>query len=522
MKPMKMILSSYRTNFSVAAVAALCISGLWFWLTWRYGFDLSDEGFYWYGAQRVFWGEVPLRDFMSYDIGRYYWAAAFMHLMGDDGLFAARVSAAVYRAFGTILGVFISLLALQREGTVRWLFALVVACILTICAVPYYKAYDHATSIAIISMLVLMLKTTKPSAWIFAGVFLGATAIMGRNHFAYGVAASIFIILILLIKAPSRQSVDSLCCYFVLGVLIGFSPTIIMMLAIDGFTAAFINSIVLMVKHGATNIALTVPWPWSVKVGGFLATAAQLSTGCWFVFLLAFPLIGILVLAFSRFDLSSDAQNVFVATVAASIPYIHYAFSRADQVHLSLGIFPALIGLLAAGGLMKGLRPIVLAVSLLAVSLVTFLPNNPYLSANIPRKTDYVKTAIDGEQLWIESYISKRLQVVTKELQKRTSMSGKFLALPDMMSIHAILRTRMAIWEIYPLIPRDKDFENQEIRRMESSLPELVILSDHALDDNPEFRYSRMHPLTYGWLTWKYELSDSIEIPEMKIYSLKR
>ena len=257
--------NSYRTNFFVATVIAVGISGFWFWLTWRYDFDLADEGYYWYGAQRVLQGEVPLRDFMSYDVGRYYWAATFMRLMGDDGPFAARLSAPAYQTFGILLGVFTCLLALQREGAVRWLFALLAAFILTIWAIPYYKVYDHATSIIIVAMLVLMLKTAKPAAWLFAGICLGIAAIMGRNHGVYGAAASIFVISALLVLAPSRRALAGLCGYFVLGVLIGFSPTLIMMLAVDGFTAAFINSIVLMFKYGATNLPLPVPWPWPVK-----------------------------------------------------------------------------------------------------------------------------------------------------------------------------------------------------------------------------------------------------------------
>ncbi len=84
----------------------------------------------------------------------------------------------------------------------------------------------------------------KPAAWLFAGICLGLAAIMGRNHGVYGAVASIFVISALLVLAPSPRALAGLCGYFVLGVLIGFSPTLIMMLAIDGFTAAFINSIV--------------------------------------------------------------------------------------------------------------------------------------------------------------------------------------------------------------------------------------------------------------------------------------
>jgi hypothetical protein len=526
MRPTTLTHNSYRTNFFVATVTAVGISGFWFWLTWRYDFDLADEGFYWYGVQRILQGEVPLRDFMAYDVGRYYWAAAFMRFMGDDGLFAARLSAAVYQTFGTLLGVFTCLLALQREGAVRWLFALLAAFILAIWAIPYYKVYDHASSIIIVAMLVLMQKINKPPAWLFAGICLGIAAIMGRNHGVYGAVASIFVISALLIKAPSRRALAGLCGYFVLGVLIGFSPTLIMMLAIDGFTAAFINSIVSMVKYGATNIALPVPWPWSVKLEGLgvFWTVVTISTGIGFVFLLAFPLIGILALAFNRFDLNSDTRKILIATIAAAIPYAHYAFSRSDLTHLSLGIFPALIGLMAAAGLMKGLRPLMLVVSLLGVSLITLSASNAYLAHNLI-KMDHVKTDIAGEQLWISRGLSERLQLITGELQELTSTSGKFLALPNMPSIHAIFHAKMPVWEIYSLIPRDREFEIAEIKRLESSLPELVLLSDHALDGNPEFRYSRTHPLTYAWLISKYRSSggnQKLENFNLKVYLLDR
>lgn len=518
--------NSYRTNFFVATVIAVGISGFWFWLTWRYDFDLADEGYYWYGAQRVLQGEVPLRDFMSYDVGRYYWAATFMRLMGDDGPFAARLSAATYQTFGILLGVFTCLLALQREGAVRWLFALLAAFILTIWAIPYYKVYDHATSIIIVAMLVLMLKTAKPAAWLFAGICLGIAAIMGRNHGVYGAVASIFVISALLVLAPSRRALAGLCGYFVLGVLIGFSPTLIMMLAVDGFTAAFINSLILMFKYGATNLPLPVPWPWAVKWRelGIFWTTVTIFTGIGFIFLLAFPLVGILALAFKRFDLNEDAKKVLVATIAAAIPYAHYAFSRPDLTHLSLGIFPALIGLMAAGGLMKGLRPLALGVSLLGISLITMSGSNAYLAHNLI-KMDYVKTDVAGEQLWISRGLSERLQLITRELQELTGPSGKFLAIPNMPSIHAIFRTRMPIWEIYPLFPRGRDFEIAEIKRLESALPELILLSDHALDGNPEFRYSRMHPLTYAWLISRYRPFNGcpkLEDFNLKVYLLDR
>ena len=36
-------------NLPSALLAAVSVTRLWFWLTWRYGFDQSDEGYYCYG-----------------------------------------------------------------------------------------------------------------------------------------------------------------------------------------------------------------------------------------------------------------------------------------------------------------------------------------------------------------------------------------------------------------------------------------------------------------------------------------
>ncbi len=506
----------------LAVFAGLTTTILWFALTWRYGFDLADEGYYWYGAQRVLRGEVPMLDFMSYDIGRYYWAAAIMRLIGDDGIFGARISAAIYQALGTCLGVYVCLISLRQNGVVRWLFALLTACVLTVWVWPYYKVFDHATSILIVAMLVLMVKIPRPAAWLMAGIGLGFSAMMGRNHGLYGAVASSFVILMLLFKSSVRRDVLIRTAYFATGVVIGFSPTFVMMLTVDGFSGAFIESIASLLRYGATNIGLPIPWPWSENITelGFVSSSIALLSSFGFVLLLAFPPLCVMALHSRRINLTASGRIVLVAALAAAVPYAHYAFSRADVTHLALGIFPVLIGLLVLGTATEARRPIFVGASLLAVSIVALGNSQFYLAEKLFQKK-LIQANVGSELLWMSPRNAARLEATAAILAAQPAAANNFLAQPDMPGLYAIYRTKIPLWEIYSLIPMTTDFQKFELSRLDAAHPGLILLSDHDLDGHPELRYSRTHPLIHQWIDANYQpthLGDLLGDTNFKVY----
>src|SRR5260370_38926730 len=118
----------------------------------RLDFTIGEEGFLWYGVIQTAHGGVPLRDFYSYDPGRYYWAAAWSPLAGD-GLLALRFATALFSAAGLACG----LLAARRAISNPWLLAATGA--LLLCwMVPRNKIFEPSLALAAVWCAVALLE----------------------------------------------------------------------------------------------------------------------------------------------------------------------------------------------------------------------------------------------------------------------------------------------------------------------------------------------------------------------------
>lgn len=508
------------TDVLVALVTSMAVSALVFALTWRHGMDLSDEGFYWYGAQRVLAGEVPLRDFMSYDPLRYYWTALVMRLSGSDGIHSARLAAALFQAIGIAAGLHAVVSTLQGSTRLKLIVAVVSACLMALWVWPYYKSFDHAASMIIVAALCHAACHRTNGSWFAAGIVLGLMAIVGRNHGVYGATA--FVLLAMAQALQYRQATVQwrLLAVAVAGTAIGFAPLLVATVVVDGFGPAFVQSIRDILQSGSTNVALPVPWPWTADVNelGRAYFVARLSSGVLFIALIVLPAaIGLWWLV-AKDRLTDRYGSSLLACCACAIPYAHYAFARADTAHLALGIYPLLIAslIMAARSRAKGLRAACLAavalVSLSAVGIPRFY-NNHYLAP-----VDLASFDGSGDRLRVSAEFAASFRRVQALVQPTPTGARGFLALPNLPGLHAILREPMGIWEIYPLVPRSAAFDRQEIARLEGRLPARILVSNHELDDRDEFKYSDMHKTFYQWIRSKYRLVHSDPKAGLELY----
>src|SRR5271170_1792619 len=145
--PQPIARSTMNRNCAIGLLSGAVVGGSLVWQS-RMGFQLSDEGWLWYGVQRVMKGEVPIRDFMSYDIGRYYWSAALMSLWHNNGIMALRYAVAIFQSIGLFTGLLVITQTSNKVRSLPWLF--LGTAVLSVWMFPRHKLFDVSISMGLV------------------------------------------------------------------------------------------------------------------------------------------------------------------------------------------------------------------------------------------------------------------------------------------------------------------------------------------------------------------------------------
>jgi hypothetical protein len=517
----KYLSDNLRTNISILSLS-ITITFALFLLESHQGFSLLDEGYLWYGAQRVMVGEVPMRDFMSYDIGRYYWSAAFMSLLGDNGIVALRVAIAVFQAIA--LFITLSLLTGLPAKQNRY-FLLLAAITLVAWMAPQYRLFDISLPIILVGTLSFLIDKPSSRRYFLTGLIVGLVAVFGRNHGIYGVAGSVGAMAYLNIRGKNGPSTMTAFTFWLLGVVAGYLPVLVFLAVVPGFAPAFGESIRSLFEVRATNIPLPVPWPWLVPfenlpIVGMLSGVLE---GIFFIGIVVFGITGVIWAIRKRLQ-GETASPVLIAAIFLTPPYAHFAYSRADLSHLAPGIPPFLIGILALLANQPAKIKWPFAVLLLGASLLVMLPAHPRWYCYVYSNKSCIDIKVGRDKLHIDRQTYGDLIELNKLAERYAPGDRPFIAAPYWPGAYAALGRKSPMWEIYVSpFPPTVALQQAEIERIKAANPGFVLIDDFPLDGRDDLRFHNTHPIIDQYIRNHFEVLNGLSgNPEFQVYRNKQ
>jgi hypothetical protein len=456
--------------------------------------NLADEGYLWYGTICTSNGNIPIRDFQSYDPGRYYWTYIFTKILGK-GIMTLRLSVCIFQFSGLIFG----LLALKRINN-SWWFLSVSGILLLVWMYPRHKIFSHSIIMMTVYFGVLLIEKPSYTRYFITGIFIGLSAFFGRNHGLYNFISFLLLISFIWLKIDRTNLIKKLL-YWISGIILGYTPMLYMFIAIPDFFNTYINLLMLHLHIGSTNLPLPVPWAWKVNYismdRNFLL---QFFTGTFFLLLPVYYTMSVIYLLTVKKNFQQKA--IFISTAFIGIIYIHYAFSRADLGHLAHSIHPFLMGLMSLPFLLKNKYLKLISILLLAAVYIMsyysiWMVSPYYIKASAP-KDSFVKINICSDNVWLDKPTADVIETV-KKIKKDFIASEEVFIAPHWPGFYPILQKKSPLGKIYFIFKETKEVQEKMISDLENKHINWVILGDVPLDGRDDLRFKN----TYC-LVWKY------------------
>lgn len=490
---------AHKMPVYTAPVAAFALVAASFVLQGRIGFNLADEGFLWHGAMRVLLGDVPIRDFQSYDPGRYYWSALWMKLLGSDGIMALRLGVAVFQASAFTL----ALLLLRRVITAPVPFV-IMALVFLLWFFPRHKLFDLSLSIAVVYVGTLLIERPTVLRHLAAGMYVGLAAVFGRNHGIYALAAVFGLSIFVWARVDRARPFFKLLAFCV-GIALGYLPVVWLALAEPGFLNAMMESVVAHFSRGKTNLTLPVPWPWAISYNVPWKWAIhKFVVGMTFVGMPVLYLAGAILLLREGRVKAIQRNSVFVASVAVGFVYMHYAFARADVGHLAHAIFPFLFALLSfpsLNRLHRGWTAHAVPLLLLLFSLFAAGMTSPLYSRMTSR--NYQAIDIRGDTVIVDPTTFRAVQAVQLIAGNRMHAGEEIVFAPYWPTMYGVLGRRSPVWETY-LVFTDTEKQQRFTQQLELRGVQWAVIGNAQLDGRDDRRFRNTHPFIWQYLAEHY------------------
>ena len=167
-----------------------------------------------------------MRDFQAYDPPRYYWVAAFLTLL-DRGIVPVRIACSAFHFPGVLCG-----LLLVRRLTRSWVALAAAGALLTLWLFPPFML-NHTVALVGVWVAVRLVERPSSARHLVAGLFVGLATFFGRNLGLYALASFVLLVALIWWKIERRELARRVAA-FTGGGILGYSPMLLMLLAIPG------------------------------------------------------------------------------------------------------------------------------------------------------------------------------------------------------------------------------------------------------------------------------------------------
>jgi hypothetical protein len=502
-------------NILEAGLLGAAVSLTVFALQWRYGFLWSDEGWLWYISQRTTLGQVPLRDFFSYDPGRYYWSAAFFRLIGSSGLYQQILANYLFAIIGLAAAYFFMI----RAGLAQSWRVAILLLLGVVIGFPRHKIYEQILSLMCVGAIAFVFEAPQRlKRWFILGIAMGLAGFFGRNSGIFFCLASI-IALVLLSLRREAPPIGPACGALAIGTLIGYSPLFIMLVAVPGFAPAFFHSLLLTPKWAWS---LKIPFPWHVHLKGLhgmdLVQARAVSWLC-----LAVPFTyAVSLWRVVRPNVRLDrAECLAAAASAAGAGFLVHAFYTADFFHIAEGVAPFVIAAAALSFHLWRSRERRWALTVFCgmafLVIASWLPMEPlvqHLRSKAQTPESLQQISISGKTFQVPAEQAEIMNTVATAFRICGLHDGGFLAAPYYPGLYAFLNTRAPLWDTYFLWPRSQQTQQEDIDALQRNRTALILLNPQfALNGRESLELIQTNPKLVGYIETHYQRSD-IKLPD--------
>jgi hypothetical protein len=504
-------LCRYHFYFEAAMLSATAATFVFF-IQWRYGFNWGDEGWLWYISQRVTMGQVPIRDVFSYDPGRYYWSAAIFKILGRDGFFEQLLANYLFGIFGLL----VMYVAMAAVGVKRAWRIGIIALLAIVLGFPRHKVYEQSLSLVSTAGIAYVLANPENfKRWFLYGITGGLAAFIGKNSGLYfGVAA--LLTFVLLRTSGIRLSVVRVFSWLVGGIIVGYSPMLLMAFTVHGFASAFWHSVV-MTRNWSWSVPIPFPWTSHARAlhGLDLAQWRAVSWLC--------VVVPLTYVFFIWNGLRKRSQGKHTLTLAASltgIPYLHHAFHQADFPHIAQGVVPFVVAAGVSSYFLwvqgRWRWSVASSSALCCLVLACWLPMEPlvqHLRAKVRAPQSLTQIDLGGRKFEVPVQQANVMRTVGDIFHSCEAVQGSFFEAPFYPGMYAFLRTVSPTWDTDFFWPRNDRIQQQEIDAFVQNKTSLLLINRDAMFDGHEWlRIAATNPRLAQYLFSTYKRA-STELP---------